>query len=243
MSLIKVGIHENLTFSKAVINDKGTLELGIKTVEDPDALLNAFEGSGTFDKMESSFRFYPPSMKDFDQVPKDSAALASEILKMRHQFIQYARLFATKEDVEDAIGGLNMFNGLGIPPEDIKKALAQFTNEDFLKNVVTNLGQIFADFLAEKNAFSGSVLFRHKFIRQSKAKNFATIPNSDFDVWVESMDIPSNASKISYSEWELKNGKDNPDPVASSDADTTVEDANKASALFSAEADDAQPAL
>ena len=59
MALIKVGIHENLVLtSDTQINEHGTLELGMKTLEDPNALINAFEANTTFTEMKSSFRFY-----------------------------------------------------------------------------------------------------------------------------------------------------------------------------------------
>ena len=74
MALIKVGIQENLIITdKSKINDKGTLELAIKAIQPPDALLTAFEGDSTFASMESSFRFYPPNMDDFDGNVKTSA--------------------------------------------------------------------------------------------------------------------------------------------------------------------------
>ena len=243
MALIKVGIHENLVFTeKTKINEHGTLELGIAAVQSADAMLNAFEGNDTFNAMESSFRFYPPSMKDYDQNDKSSADIAAEILVLRHQLMTYAKLVAPKAEVEKALGGLAMFNGLGIAPEQIKKSLTMFNQEDFMKKVVTNLCALFVNFMKTKNAFNGAVLFRHKFLRQSKPKSFAVIPTSTFDTWVESMDVPKEASKIEYSKWEIDNGKNNPDPVASSEGQSNAEDANKASTLFAApKADDVAP--
>jgi hypothetical protein len=250
MALIKVGIHENLTFSdKSQINDKGTLELCIKSVDDPNALLNAFTSSEAFTLMESSFRFYPPNMKDFDQNMKTAAEIAQDVLKLRAQFLTYAKMVATKEEAEKALGGLAMFKGLGIPDDKVKGAIAMFNQEEFMKKVVTNLSTLFLEFLKAKKAFTGQILFRHKFLRQSKAKNYAVIPTSDFDTWVESMDIPKDASKIGFSEWEVKNGKDNPDPVSSDSSSSTAADANKASTLFAAPAatdpvaDNSQPDL
>lgn len=242
MALIKVGIHEDLILSdKTKINDKGTLELAIKAIQSPDALLNAFEGNDTFTSMESSFRFYPPNMKDFDGAVKTSADIAAEVLKIRHQLIQYAMLYGTKEEVTQAIGGLAMFNGLGITQDQIKGALNQFNQEAFTQKVVTNLCTLFLNFLKEKNAFNGQVRFRHKFLRQSKDKNFATIPTSDFDVWVESMDVPKSASKIAFSEYEIANGKHNGDPVSSSGSEASAEDANKAADLFAPQAAPIEP--
>ncbi|KKL66479.1 hypothetical protein LCGC14_2144550, partial [marine sediment metagenome] len=74
MSLIKVGIHENLALSaKSAINEHGTLELVIGSVQSQEALLEAFEGNDVFDNMESSLRFYPPSITDFNKKSKTSA--------------------------------------------------------------------------------------------------------------------------------------------------------------------------
>lgn len=241
MALIIVGIHENLMISeKTKINDKGTLELCIMAVQSPDALLDAFSSNEIFNPMESSFRFYPPSMKDFEQNIKTSAEIGQEILRLRHQLLTYAKLYATKEVAEKALGGLAMFKGLGIPDDQVKKALTMFNQEEFVKKVVTNLCTLFVAFLKEKKAYDGKVLFRHKFLRQSKTKNYAVIPSSDFDVWVESMDVPKDASKVAYSQWEIDNKKNNPDPVSSTAGEATAEDANKADSLFSAPSDDAE---
>lgn len=245
MALIKVGIHENLVLSdESKINDKGTLELVIKSTQDPGDLLSAFEGNTTFSEMKSNFRFYPPNMEDFDKNKKSSSEIAAEVLRLRHQFRQYALLFATKDKVDAAIGGLAMFDGLGIPADQIQQALGQFDNEAFTQKVVTNLSKKFLEFLHSVNAFDGKVTFRQKFLRQSKAKNYATIPTSDFDVWIEPMTVPKEASKIEFTEYEKTNGKDNPDPVSSSGSETSEEDANKAKDLFSAPSeDDSAPAV
>ena len=182
--------------------------------------------------MESSFRFYPPNLTTFDDVVKTSGEVAADLLKMRYQFMQYARLFATQDKIDDAIGKTKMFEGLGIPPEQYQQAINSLTQEEFLGKVVTNLATKFYNFLVSVDAFNGKVLFRQKFLRQSKEKNYAVIPMSTFDIWVESMDIPKEQSKIAYSDWEIKNKKDNPDPVASSKGQSTAEDATKASSLF-----------
>jgi hypothetical protein len=237
MALIKVGIIENLTFSdKTKINEHGTLELAIKSTENANALLDAFTSSETFSSMESSFRFYPPSPKDFDGNVKSSAEVAAEILKLRHQLLTYAKIVATKEEVEKALGGLAMFKGMGIPDDKIPSALGMFDQEEFTKKVVTNLCTLFISFMKSKKAFDGKVLFRHKFLRQSKTKNYATIPTSDFDVWIESMDVPKEASKIAYSEWELKEGKNLSNPVSSDESASSVEDGNRAKDLFAPKA-------
>jgi len=235
MALITVGIHENLTLSnKTKINEHGTLELAIKTVEAENALLEAFENNTTFDSMESSFRFYPPSLKDFDQKVKSSGDIGKELLQIRYRLTQYALLFASKDDIEAAIGGIKMFEGLGIAPENMAKAVTMLNKEDFLKKVMGNLATKFYNFMVSVDAFSGKITFRQKFLRQSKDKNFATIPTSTFDVWLEPMTIPKNASKVAYSKWETDNGKDNPNPASSDKSKSTKKDASAAKDLFAA---------
>lgn len=233
MALIKPGIHEPLILSeKTKINDKGTLELVITSVEDPNSLFNAFQNNTTLSDMESKFIFYPPSLKDFEQKAKTAAEIGNDLLKMRHQLTQYSLLFATKEEVDKTIGGLEMFRGIGIPEDKMKQALSMLTDEAFVQKVTTNLCTKFYKFLLAKKAFDGKVQFRHKFLRQSETKNYPTIPTSDYDVWVESTDVPKEASKIAFTKWEIDNKKNNPDPVSSDPSASSAEDANKAATLF-----------
>ena len=232
MGLIQVGIHENLKLSSDTkVNEHGTVELVIESAGGGNAVLAAFTANTTFSPMKSSLRFYPPNMTTFDKTVKTSTEIAADLLKMRYQFTQYALLFATKEKVEAAIGGLEMFKGLGIPDDQLPAAIERLTNEEFTHKVCTNLGTKFVAFLAANNAYSSAVPFRQKFLRQSKDKNYAIIPNSDYDTWIESMQIPKSASKIAYSKWEIENKKN--DPAASiGDAPEVKADVNKAKNLF-----------
>jgi hypothetical protein len=234
MALLKVGIHENLKLSEETcVNDKGSLEIHIESAADAkDAIMDAFASNSTFSPMKGKLIMFPPNMKSFDGIVKTPAEIASDLLKVRHQLMCYAKIYATNEKVEAAIGGMNMLQGLGIPEDELSSAVARLTNEEFMLKVNTNLSVKFVAFLNEVNAFKGGVKFRQKFLRQSKDKNYATIPNSDFDVWIESMDIPKSASKVAYSKWELDNKKNDPNPSAGDKAESSTEDSNKAKNLF-----------
>ena len=239
MALITVGIHEDLKLSgETKINEHGTLELVIESaVGDDAAVLAAFASNTTFSPMKSSLRFYPPNLTTFNKDVKSATEVASDLLKMRHQLTQYALLYATKEKVEAAIGGLEMFKGLGVPDDQLAGAITRLTNEEFMKKVCTNMCEKFVAFLKENSAFTGEIKFRQKFLRQSKDKNFAVIPSSDFDVWIESMEIPKSASKISYSKWEIANKKNDPS-ASSGDAPEVKTDVNKAKNLFGKKKED-----
>ena len=242
MSLITVGIHDNLMLSpKTQINEHGTLELVICSIQNANALLDAFEGNNIMDNMESSVRFYPPSLIDFSKKQKTAAEIGNDLLKIRHQFMQYAKIYATTDKVEAAIGGLNMFEGLGIPPEDMKKTIAGLIKEEFLLKVMANLTKKFYAFLVQQNAFSGKVTFRQKFLRQSKDKNFISVPTSTYDIWIEPMTIPKEASKISYTKWEIDNKKNSSEQAI---ADAPMVQPNvSASSLFSTPETDTKPEL
>jgi len=246
MALISVGIHENLVLSdKTKINEHGTLELAIKAEEGDEAVFAALQNNTVVQSMESSFRFYPPNLLTYEtKEPRTAAEIAKGLSILRHQFMEYAKLYGTKEEAEAAIGGLKMFEGLGIPQEDLPKAFRALTNEEFLKKVTNNLSKKFYNYLKAKNAFDGSVKFRQKFLRQSKAKNFATISKSTFDTWIEPMSIPKEQSKIAYSEYEITNGKNNPDPASASASQSEAAEV-KAASLFGDEAkpSEGQPSI
>ena len=236
MGLIPVGIHNNLVISeKSKINDKGSLELVIKSVESPEAILAALESNEVYQAMESNFRFFLPGLTDFNKNVKSAADLVKDLTVRRHQLSKFAELFGTKDEVEKAIGGMAMFEGLGIAPEAYGKAVGMLLQEDFLKKVDTNLCTKFLNFLKAKNAFGNSkATFRAKFPRGSKTKTFSSISKSTFETWIEPMTIPAAASKIEWSDYEIAEGLNHANPIASDATKAAVTDVNKAKALFSA---------
>jgi len=244
MALIRPGIWENLKISpKTKVNEHGTLELVIGASQSEDAELQAFQNNVVSISMESNFRFYPPNLTTFDKTVKSSGDIGEELRRIRQQFINYGKLYATAEQVEKYVGGMSMFEGIGIPPADYGKALKMLTNDEFLKKIVTNLANRFVKFLEDSGAYTSNVSFRQKFLRQSKDKNYAVIPTSDFDVWLEPMTISKEMSQIAFSKWEIDNGKNDPNPAASSaSANTTKADVNTGKNLFAGPADATQPA-
>ena len=228
MAFLQVGITDNLVFSdKTTVNAKGTLELYMKTNNSADSLMAAFEGNTTLEAAESKMLHFPPGVKDFQGSPKTSETIAKELLDKRKTLLEYAYLLGTKDEANGAIGGLKMFEGV-VDPAAVGQALLRLTNEDLLNKVFTNLLNKFVAYLQAKKAFSGSVTFRHKFARQSKDKHYITLPA--FGAFVELMEVPKAQSKLVWTEWEIANGKNNPNPVASSKSKNT--EVEKAALLF-----------
>jgi hypothetical protein len=234
MALLKVGIHENLKLTEETkVNDQGSLEIHIESAADAkDAILEAFTSNSVYSPMKGKLIIFPPNMKTFDGVSKDAGAIASDLLKIRHQLMCYAKVYVTTEKVNAAIGGLKMLEGLGIPADELNTAVPRLANEDFMKKVNTNLAAKFVKLLTEENAFKGGITFRQKFLRQSADKNYAVIPMSDYDVWIESMDIPKSASKVAYTKYEIDKKKNDPNPAAGDKSESSSTDANKGKNLF-----------
>jgi len=236
MALIPVGIHNNLVISdKTKITDKGTLDLVIKSVESPEAILAALENNEVYQAMESNFKFFNIGVTDFNKNAKSAADLVKDLTVRRHQISQFAELFATKEEVAKAIGGMAMFEGIGITEEGYGKAIGMLTQEDFLNKIDTNLCSKFVKFMKEKKAFNNSAnSFRAKFPRSSKNKTFSGLSKSTYETWVEPMTIPEKASKIEWSDYEITEGLNHANPLASDKTQAAVADVNKAKALFKA---------
>ena len=232
MGLIPVGIHENLIVSeKSKLSDKGGMDLVVKTVESPEAILAALTNNEVYSAMESNFKFFAINLTDFNKNVKGAADLVKDLTVLRHQLSSIASVYGTKEEVDKAIGGMAMFEGLGIQPEDYGKAVAQLVQADFLKKVQDNLSSKFLAFMKAKSAFEGAP-FRAKFPRGSKNKTFSGITKSPYDVWIESMSIPKAQSKIEWSDYEIKEGLNHGNPIASDASKASVEDVNKAKNLF-----------
>ena len=234
MGLIPVGIHENLVISsKSKLSDKGGMDLVIKTIESPEAILAALTSNEVYNAMESNFKQFAHSLTDYNKNVKSAADLVKDLTTRRHQLMQIAKIFATEELVDKALGGMAMFEGLGIAPENYGKAVAQLTQADFLKKVDDNLCQKFLDFVKANKGFDNpAAAFRAKFPRGSKNKTFSSLCKSPYDVWIESMNVPAGQTKIAWSDYEIKEGLNHSNPIASDEAKANVNDANKAKDLF-----------
>lgn len=243
MALITVGIHSNLVLTeKTKINEYGSLEIGIKVAQDESAILDAFRDNTVSESMESVFRIYPPSEKDYKGNIKSGHEIAQDFLALREQYMTIAGIFGDPEEIAAAIGGTQMLEGHGI--EDLNKAIEALTGETFRNKVNEKLSTLFLNFLTSKKAFDGTVKFRMKFPRQNADKNFSTIPRNDKQgPWIELSGVPKAESNISWSDWEVAEKRNSGDPVASTATKVTEVDQKTADGLFTKKAETTAPDL
>lgn len=236
MALLPIGIAENLSFvlDECKISEHGTLELTMQQGGAAMDIFDAFDADeAPQDPAKSKFIIYPPNTKVYgssDDRPVND--IAKDLLNMRKAFLDYGMLFGTKAAAAEAFGGWKMFDGLGISQtkEARQQAVNRFNDESFLLQVYQNLCNKFLSFLKSRPK-AQEVRFRHKFWRKSPTKAFPDLPAFYMkDAAVESADIPAEATKLSFSKWEISKGKNDatiPQPDNNSNTTaTTTEPAN-----------------
>ncbi|MCK5788487.1 MAG: hypothetical protein KAH32_05790 [Chlamydiia bacterium] len=221
MAFLQAGITENLKFDVAnlKINDKGTLELAFTSAADGDsmdAILAAIENNETLDTVQGKLFLWTPNIKKKDkesgkEVARTFTEILSDLLNMRRHLLHYGFLYGPEADATAAYGGNVMFEGLGKEVRDLVPLLVQ---EALLKAVYTKLVKSFEAFIKSRPNLD-STIFRHKFWRKSDDEHFATLPMlGSFGTHVESMSISKAVSALTWSKFEIDNGKNNPIPVA-----------------------------
>lgn len=197
--MLRVGIHENVNVTKAVTNDQGTLEIEFTKAESED-LLGALKGTTELEgKQDVNIRVYGQNVDYFGD--KRSG---TDMLKLMINFSSVLKellgVYIDKPEID-------ITKGLKVTQDNAKVIFSEQDNVDIAYNNIVGqfLTQI-APFVGEDQA-----KFRVKLPRRSKKYSFASLPN--FGPWTESMDIPQDASRLKWSNWEITNGKNDPTPA------------------------------
>jgi len=230
MGFIKPSISEGMKFSADTeMTEKGSLKLVIEADMSDEAVMQAVMEDRIVDNVKSGFIVFNPNMVGFDQkTMRSSMDILKDVTSIKKKYIEYGKILGPEAEIQAAIGGIAM---LDIYPENQRSGMfKRFNEEDVLEAVMSNLSTKFYNFLMNHPNFE-TARFRHKFHRQKKSANYASIPFTNADLLVvESMDVPQDQSKLQWLEWEKKAGKnDASDPVPDAIVDTGEEES---SALF-----------
>jgi hypothetical protein len=216
--MLSVGVHENVQFSKVAKNDKGTLIVGFKKQEvDKLAALS----QGRFEPEEQDFLIFPPQLTNYsgsDSTPEEMLVKWGEITSPLEHI---ATQFLTKDKVK-----WDLFFGTGITKENYD---AKMTQQDTVDKIYNNIVTQFINWMMP---FTKSTkTFRMVFIRSSKAKHYAKLRTRylSSQPFMEPMDV--TPSKVKFSEYEKKNGLDNPNQAGGAQAPSTA-DTNQAEEMF-----------
>jgi len=224
--MLQVGIHENVIISKAILNDQGTLEIEFLKKGKDDAMAALAGTAELTSDQDVNIRVYGQSVDYFGE-KRDGGTMLKLIVNFRNVLVELLKVYLEKPEI-------NPTKGLTVTNENAKIIFTDQANVDLAyNNIVGQFLEMMKPFIADEKH-----PFRVKLPRRSKKSSFASLPN--FGPWVESMDIPVDASKIKWSNWEIANGKNDPTPAKDKVAKKAVSLNDSALAeVFNADEDDA----
>lgn len=235
--MIGIGINENAVLVGASLTDKGWLKLSfdeLRSLEQPKA--NIFEsaqsakvendGKTTFDLNLFPFKVPDGTRNEGKTEDELLEMIGGDVKRAKNQLTQLLEQFMTQ-------GGIawDPYRGTGVDKDNYRtEYLKTPVLETIFNNYATDFIKMVTPYLNSKEH-----PLRIKLIRQSKEKNFASIPGRflEDNPWVETMDIPKDRSKISFTRYELEQGLDSSAPVSKDTADEKkIEDTPEARKSF-----------
>jgi hypothetical protein len=228
--MLKVGIHENLVFEKASLNEKGTLGIVFRPVSlnekpadydefsDEGVPMEVTDGSGN-----SPLLMFCPKKPTFktregnDLTDEEVADfLKRDFETLSNQLTMIVGAFRSTKDHK-----WFPYKNTGLNKENWKQEILA---EDMQQKIYANYCNQFIDIMApfaDKDEFK----VRLKLVRQSAAKHYATLPSKyiNDNPFIEPMEVPAAASKVKFTKWEKEKGLDSGEPVAKSEADPIPE--------------------
>lgn len=221
----KVGIHENLIISKVAKNDKGSLVVGVRKVEDFSPLDRLNDtGSTSLEAEENDFLIYPPKNLDYQNNPLDYKQVLIEIANVKDPLDHILQQFVTKSSIK-----WNIFENTGITAENTTTELLKQTAIDKIyANIVEQFSTMIKPYVGDTTK-----KLRGVFPRQSKAKHYPALRKRFLDSQpiFEPMTVPVAASKIKFSDYEKEKGLDRGDQLVAT-TQATAEQKEKTATLF-----------
>lgn len=222
---LRVGIHENIAFTKAAKNEKGSLELEVKKMKsgNPIDLLNSSTSSTSFQEESQLFLVYPFKNVSFSGEALDIKQIGVEIANVKDPLHHILSLFLPNDKIK-----WDIMKGTGVTPENYEtKMKEQNVLDKVYANIVDQFIAQLTPFLKEKK------LFRAVFPRQSKTKYYPSLRKKFLDSYpiFEPMSIPTEQSKIKFTKYELDNGLNVPD-APTGKQEISKDEAELAKSLF-----------
>lgn len=220
--MINIGINENVVLHSAKTNDRGWLVLAWKEAKDygkeKKSLFaesqTAAVGSDDRSTEINLFPFKKPDGK-YNEGKTDDELLemiGGDIKRLRNQLTQALEQYMPLDKIV-----WDPYISTGVTEENHRVELLQTsTLESVFANYANQFVQMMSPFLGDHK-----FAVRIKLIRQSKEKNFMTIPGRFLDEmpWIETMEVPKERSKVMFSQWEKDNGYDSSAAVSKTETD------------------------
>lgn len=216
--MLKVGIHENVVVSKAVINEHGTLEIEFLQKGSNDAL-GALSGNVELSKDESvNIRSYGQNVEYFQQ-KRTGEQMFKLVIGFKSILTELLAVYIDNPVIDAG-------KGISITNDNINTVFSDQAVVDVAyNNIITQFVTLITPFLGKEG-------FRVKLPRKSAKSAFPSLPT--YGPWVETMDIPVEATKLKWTPWEIENKK-NDSTIAADVVTATAQDlsATKLEGVFS----------
>lgn len=232
---LKVGINDNVYIDSTSIDDKAVIaitfkEVGTGEVKEKKSLF-AMAASDQVEEVDTGTRImlFPPNPpKDGHGKSEEKVVemLTADINKLKGQCLHILRGHYTTEQL---LKKFDPFAGLNLTDDNYS---AQVQKKEVLEGVQRNIGRVFIEMM-KPHVGDPKKAFRLLLVRQSTDKHFATLRGKFLDdnpFW-ESMEIPKEASKLKFTDWEIANGFN--DGTPSKKADKPAVDGTPATAPLS----------
>lgn len=235
--MIQVGINENVFISDISIDEKANLHI---TFKEAGKAMSLFERLNSESIVEDTsgleIRLFGIQVATDPTMTQEKKAdrAGDDITVLRSRLEHIMSGYLTKDEYRMS----TIFaEGTGMDNDNYFKKL---TEQPVLDKITSNL---FNFFKSAMTPYVGKkeLPFRLLLTRQSKDKHFATLRRKyieDNPFW-ESMDVPEEASKLKFTEYEIKEGLNDPTPTSRSTADAKSSSATDATkSLTEREIDD-----
>lgn len=204
---LPVGINNDIVVNKVSKNDKNTLIINFAQQGEIDPLAAlAASGQTNFDVPEQDIMIFPPNVNDFNGEVKDTTKLLASIAELVDPLKHIAETFLVQEKSK-----FDPFKGIEITKENMDTKLAQ---QPILDKVYENVVNQFITMMTPVVG-PNSTKVRLLFVRSSVAKHFPKLRTKYLSSYpfIERMDIPSSASKVKFTKYEVEKGLDKGDKV------------------------------
>lgn len=259
--MIRVGVNEPVYLSKVEKNEQGTIAISFteavaETKKKLGLLEQANEGSDTSGSNSGTTQFllFPPSREFTKDGKKEKVApekLLSNLIDLKNQLVHILKRYTLAKNIS-----FNVVKGMPVTTDE--QLLAAMEDEGQYAKVYANIIDQFMEQASRFKIVNSTVHSRLLLVRQSREKHFGRLRDKYLDEqpFLEDVIIPKDKSKLyikagakgattlfeadadgyvpKFTDFEIKNGKDNPIQSASAaDANTaTPEDAAAVEGLF-----------
>lgn len=225
--MLGVGIHDDVYLSSVLLDDKDTIHITFKEAAKAGKTKKShFEmaASSEAEEVENGtnvmlFPGLPPQDKPDKPLTEEKKLdrIVGDINKTKAQCLHLLKGYLPSDQL---VGKLEPFAGLALTEQNFS---TEIMKKEVLAKVQRNIGTTFIN-LIKPFLDKPELKFRLLLVRQSSDKHFATLRGKYLDdqpFW-ESMDVPKEASKVKFTDWEKANGFDSGVPLPKAGKDSAA---------------------